>query len=75
MCDDTDMDLALPPHTGTLPGRAREIARLVEIDAPAVIVTSRIACFVREASKVYGDALDLELGLMLAAIKRGESEY
>jgi len=71
MCEDLD----LPPEAKTLPERAREIAKLVELNAPAVIVSSRIACFVREASRVYGDALDLELGLMLEAIKKGKSEY
>jgi len=65
----------LPPPAKTLPERAREIATLVELNAPAVIVCSRIACFVREASSVYGKALDLELGLMLAAIKQGKPEY
>ncbi|MFH1922622.1 MAG: hypothetical protein ABIP48_22390 [Planctomycetota bacterium] len=67
-----DMDMDLPPPAETLPERAREIAKLVELNAPAVIVASRIACFVREASRVYGDALNRELGEVLAAMKKSQ---
>ena len=46
------------------------IAKLIRLNAPSVIVANEIACFVRESSRLYGDALIRALGGILGNMKR-----
>ena len=50
--------------------RALRIAKLIRLDAPAVIVANEIAVFVRESSRLYSDTLIRALGGILGNMKR-----
>ncbi|MFH1918514.1 MAG: hypothetical protein ABIP48_01320 [Planctomycetota bacterium] len=54
---------------------ATQLATLIRTDAPEIIVANRIAVFVRESSRLYGETLVRELGIVLEDTKGKGQEH